>query len=207
MYTLTLKTPPLSEPITAAQAIEYLHERELVESETKLLETIIKSAREYCENIQHRAYITQTWEMSLDKFPVNGFNPLLESKRSDVIEIPKGSLQSINSIKYTDSAGAEHTLTENVDYIVSKRGLLGKVSPPYGCTWPSTVLYPLDPIVIEFTCGYGDATKVPSNVIGAMYMLIAYWWENRLAAESSNVSKEVAFSAGALLSFGTIPIV
>jgi uncharacterized phiE125 gp8 family phage protein len=206
MYTLTLKTAPTVEPITAAQAISYMRLGTLDATETAYLTGLIKTAREYCEGFQNRAYITQTWEMSLNRFPSKYTNPLTESYCSDIIEIPKGNLQTVNSIKYTDSAGTVTTLTENTDYIVTIRGILGRISPPYGCTWPTTALYPLDPIVIEFACGYGvSGDSVPLKAIQSMYMLISYWWDNRAAADTS-VPKEVDFAVRALLSMDRIAV-
>lgn len=207
MYTLTLKTAPTIEPITTAQAISYMRLGTLGTDETTYLTGLIKTAREYCEGFQNRAYITQTWEMSLDCFPSEHTDPLTEYHQSGVIEIPKGSLQTVNSVKYTDSAGAVTTLTANTDYIVTIRGVLGRISPPYGKIWPTAALYPLDPIVIEFTCGYGaSGTNVPLKAIQAMYMLISYWWDNRAAADTS-VPHEVDFAVKSLLGFDRIAVI
>lgn len=197
MYTLTLKTPPTVEPITNAEATAYMRLGTLVTAETNYLTGLIKAAREYCERYQNRAYITQTWEISLDEFPVD----------DSYIEIPKGKLQSITSVIYTDSAGTATTLTVNTDYIVSIRGIRGRISPPYGDTWPTASLWPLDPIVITFVCGYGDtAATVPQTAIQAMYMLISYWWDNRTAA-AETVPKEVEFAVKALLTPDRIVVV
>lgn len=207
MYTLTLKTAPTVEPITVSQANSYMRLGTLDATETAYLTGLISTAREYCEGFQNRAYITQTWEMSLNRFPPEHTDNLTEYYRSNVIEIPKGNLQAINSVKYTNSAGIVTTLTENTDYIISKRGILGRISPPYGCSWPTAVLYPLDPIVIEFTCGYGsNGESVPQKAIQAMYMLMAYWWDNREAADTS-IPHEIDFAVRALLSMDRIAVV
>jgi uncharacterized phiE125 gp8 family phage protein len=188
-YNLTLVTPPAVEPITTTQAISYGRLETLSTAETAFLTGLIVAAREYCEAKQNRAYITQTWQISLCKWP-------------KVIEIPKGRLKTVTSVKYTDSAGVVHTLIANTDYIVSLRGILGRITPPYGCNCPTAALYPLDPIVIEFTCGYGAAgTDVPLRVIQAMYMLVMYWWDNRPA---SKLSVEVEAAVNNLLSLDRI---
>lgn len=206
MYTLTLKTAPTVEPITAPQAISYMRLGALDAAEAAYLSSLIKSAREFCENFQNRAYITQTWEMSLNQFPRKYADPLTERHMSDVVEIPKGSLQTVNSVKYINSTGVVTTLVEDSDYIVTNRGIIGRISPPYGKTWPTAALYPLDPIVIEFTCGYGaSGANVPQRVVQAMYMLISYWWDNRAAADTS-VSREIDFSVHSLLCADKIEI-
>lgn len=119
------------------------------------LSSILTAARIYCEEFQHKAYITQVWEMSLPYF----YYP--------DIEIPKGNLQTVDSITYKDSTGVTHTHAP-ANYIVSTRGIVGRLTPAYGLTFPSFTPYPIDAIIITFTCGYGTAADVPQTVIQAM---------------------------------------
>ena len=204
-YSLTLVTPPTVEPITTDEAVHYMRLDTPSTADSAFITGLIKSARKYCENLQHRAYITQTWEMSLNKFPCAYNDRLNNVKKSDVIEIPMGNLQTVDSVIYTDSANVAHTLTENTDYIVSTRGVLGKISPPYNGLWPTSELAPLDPVVIRFTCGYGLAVAIPETIKQAMYMLIDYWYNNRDAA-AQTVSSEIAFSVKALLAMDKISV-
>lgn len=158
-------------------------------SEDSYLTGLIIAARKWCEKYQNRAYITQNWEMSFDDFD------------EEVIEIPKGCLQDIVSIKYADADGDETTLTKNTNYVFSKRGILGRVTPAYGTCWPSFTPYPLDAVVIEFKCGYGDTeASVPETVRQAMYLLISHWYNNRaLVSLGMSVSDEIKFTLSALL--------
>lgn len=203
-YTLTLITEPAIEPITLEEAQSYLKVEDLTDTEENAyIQSLITVAREWCETYQHRAYITQTWEMTLQEFPCASDDMLNNCETTSIIEIPKGKLQKINSISYKDMYGKEKALVENTNYIVSTRGILGKVCPPYGMIFPCGPLWPLDPIVINFTCGYGDtADKVPSKVKQAMYMLISHWHDNRaIVSDLRGVdpTKEMAFSVKALL--------
>ena len=159
-------------------------------NEDAYLTALIIAARKFCENYQNRAYITQTWEMSLDYW--NSYD--------EIIEIPKGNLQSIRSIIYKDSDGVSTTIS-NTDYVVSTRSVLGRVCPAYGKTWVSFTPYPLDAIVIKFACGYGStASSVPETVKQAMYLLISHWYENRLPlADKMTVAEELNFTISALL--------
>jgi uncharacterized phiE125 gp8 family phage protein len=186
-YNLTLKTKPAIEPVSLAEAKEHLR---VDFDDDSYITGLITGAREYCESFQNRAYITQVWEMSLDYWP-----------EQNIIEVPKGSLQTINCVKYKNSDGFEITLLNNSDYVYSARGFLGRLTPAYGKSWPSFAPYPLDAVVIEFTCGYGDTSdKVPVKVIQAMKMLIAHWYENRVPIDSKTVSREIEFAVTALLS-------
>lgn len=189
--------PPASEPVSTAELQNYVHLEETQDTnEIAFRKSLIAAAREYCEGIQRRAFITQTLEISLSKFPVGE------------IALPRGNLQTVNSVKYTDYSGTEHLLSSGIDYVVSTRGVLGRISPPYGKTWPTDALYPLDPIVIEFTCGYGDnAEDVPCRVKQAMCMLISYWYDNRSAVLIGSISKELEFAVRALLRLDRIAVI
>jgi len=190
MYNLTLKTPPVIEPISLVEAKSYLRLDGVDADEDSYLSSVIIAAREWCEGYQRRAYITQTWEMSLDYWP-----------EENIIEIPKGSLQTINLVKYKNSLGVEIALTENVDFIYSARGILGRLSPCFVKYWPTFTPYPLDAIVIEFTCGYGNTVdKIPRKVIHAMKLLVSHWYENRVPLNNMrSIPTELDFTVSALL--------
>ena len=210
-YNLTLVTPPASEPVTLTDIKTYLKLDDITDTIDDIYITLLISvAREYCEDIQHRALITQTWEMALQGFPFYSSDPLNSNVRGSVIEIPKGKLQTINSITYKDTSGVVTTLTPEVDYVVSNRGIIGRVSPPFGKVFPLAILYPLDPVVINFTCGYGvKASDLPFKVIQAIYMLIAHWYENRIVVSDVRgvIPTEITLAVTALLSKDKIPLV
>lgn len=183
MKNLVLITPPAIEPLSLLEAKEHLRLDDGLASDDDYISALITAAREYCEAFQNRAYITQTWQVSFNYWPER------------VIQIPRGSLQKVDSITYKDSYGAITTLRENEDYVVSTVGILGRVSPVFGIPWP------LDAVVIEFTCGYGDnATDVPAKVKNAMKLLISHWYENRTPlSESGQAPGELMFAVSALL--------
>ena len=158
-------------------------------SEETYLTALITSAREYCEDFQNRAYITQTWEASWDHWPCRE------------IELPKGRLQTVDLVSYKNSGGVTSTLAATTDYVYSPRGILGRLTPAYGKTWPPFVPFPLDAIIVEFTCGYGGtAASVPAKVIQAMKMLISHWYVNRTPlSETGQAPEEIAFAVSALL--------
>ena len=71
--------------------------------EDDLLDAIITAGREHVEDITRRKIITQTWDFFLDGWP-----------NVNYIALPDGNLQSITSVKYTDSDGAETNLTKAI---------------------------------------------------------------------------------------------
>lgn len=187
---LVLKTPPAIEPLEVQEIKTFLRLDDVTDtSEDGYLSAIITAAREYCEAFQNRAYITQTWQMSFDYWP------------SRVIELPRGNLQTIDAVTYRNSAGIETTLTETEQYVVSTRGVSGRLSPPYAQHWPSFVPFPLDAVVIAFTCGHGDTVEsVPQKAKQAIKLLVSHWYENRTPlSDTGKAPGEIAFAVSALL--------
>ena len=121
--------------------------------------------------------MTATWEYYLDAWP-NG----------DSFKLPFGNLQAVNSIKYKDTDGVEHTMTVNVDFIVEFNGnQCGRIVLPYGVSWPSECLYPSNPITVDFDCGYVSAAVVPARLKVAIAMVALDLYENREQQVLSNV--------------------
>ncbi|BCJ86456.1 head-tail connector protein [Effusibacillus dendaii] len=160
---LKLITAPTEEPIALNDVKGYL--RIDGTDFDALLTGLIKAAREYCEAFQNRAYVTQTWEMSLDAFP-------------DLpLKLPKPPLQSVVSVKYTDQNGVESVFAPS-NYLVDPVSEPGRLAFAYGKSWPSVTLQPVNAVKIQFVAGYGAAAAVPQAVKTAMMLYIAHRFEN-----------------------------
>lgn len=152
------------EPLTLTEAKQHL--RISGTDDDILVISLIKQAREYCEDYQGRKYITQTLEAYLDKFPDN----------NESIKFGNCSpVQSIESIKYTDYLGVEYTF-DAANYSLDNVSFVNKIDLNYGKTWPTVTLKPTNSIKIRFTAGYGDALAVPETIKWAMvlHMRILY---------------------------------
>lgn len=186
---LKLITPPAAEPVTLQEAKDHL--RITGSDEDALLTTFIEVAREYCEEYQNKAYITQTWDLSLDEFPKSPYS------------LPKPPLQSISSIKYYDQDGTEHEFNAS-NYLVDTASVKGRVSLAYGKSWPSVTLQPINGVVIQFVAGYGDATTdVPERIRNAIKVLIGQIYENREATDIKE-HLEIPFAVHAILGLDRI---
>jgi uncharacterized phiE125 gp8 family phage protein len=160
---LKLVMAPSEEPVSLAEVKAYLR-IDGTDFDT-LLTGLIKAAREYCENFQNRAFVTQTWELTMDEFP-------------DLpLKLPKPPLQSVVSIKYTDQNGAE-TVFDPSNYLVDPVSEPGRIAFAYGKSWPSVTLQPVNGVKIQFVAGYGAASAVPENVKQAMMIFVANRFEN-----------------------------
>lgn len=156
-------------------------------TESTYLQTLIKAAREYCQNFQNRAYVNQTWELWLDQFP-----------DIDYIELPLPPLSSVTSVKYYGTDNTEYTLSAD-DYSVDVKSEPGKVYLRHSKSWPTTVLRPYQGVCVTYVAGYGaTAAYTPQAVKQAMLLLIGHWYNNREAAQMK-ADPEIEFAVSALL--------
>ena len=171
MIKTRLKEAPTTEPVTLAEMKIHLHMDADVTAEDDLVTGLIKAAREYVEAVTGRALGTQEWYAYLDSFPAENY-----------IKLPFGSLQSVSSVKYRDQTGVETTLQANTHYLVDASSEIGRIVLPYSGSWPSFTAYTVNPITIEYVCGY-DATEdtgaVPESLKAAIKLYVADMYENR----------------------------
>lgn len=164
---LSLVTGPTVEPITMTDIKDHLRIDTDVDLEAEELNSYIAAARVWCETFQNRAYITQTWNWALDRWPRSPF------------EIPLPRLQSISSIKYYDTDETEADFG-SANTIVDTISEPGRVSLGWNKTYPSTTLRPINGIIIQFVAGYGDdEAAVPDNIKQAIRLLAGHMYENR----------------------------
>lgn len=153
--------------------------------EDDLLNSLITAARQYCEDYQRRAYITQTWELWLEAFPAKNY-----------IEIALPPLQQIADpespvITYYDTDDTEATFSSD-DYFVDIKSEPGRIVLNYSKSWPSTALRPANGVCVTFVAGYGDAASdVPKKVKQAMLLLIGHLYENREVVQTTGMNAVV----------------
>jgi uncharacterized phiE125 gp8 family phage protein len=172
--TIQLVTGPALEPLTYAQVCDHMRIQSFDEdmdlASIEYIERLIKAVRLHFERVVlNRSLITQIWKVFFDFFP-----------SCDYIELPFPPLQNVTHVKYTDSAGTPTTLTATTHYLEDIVSDPGRVVLPYNGSWPTATLYPVNPIEIQFVCGYGDTPEdVPEGIGQAMLITIADLYENR----------------------------
>ena len=174
-------TPPASEPVTLAEA--KLHVRQDLDTDDTLITGLITAAREEVERISWHALLTQTWELVLDRWPAG-----------DAIELPRPPLQSVTSVKYTDSSGAETTWSA-ANYVVDTDSTPGRIVLAYSVTWPTVVLQPTGGIRVRYVAGWTSAANVPQAIKQALLLLVGHWYETRedtVKAATDTIARGVA---------------
>lgn len=143
---IKLVTAPDVEPVTLDDVGGQC--RADLTSEAGTVNGYITAIRQRVENDLRRALITQTVDLVLDAFPIStARNPFA------AVEIPLPPLQSVVSVKYTDTYGVVQTLA-NTEYVVNTDSTPGRVMPAYGKVWPATLDFP-GAVRVQFVAGYG----------------------------------------------------
>lgn len=165
--TLSIATPPTSEPFTVAEA--KAHVRIDHDDENGAIEIFIAAARSTVETFLQSALLPTEYTYTLDGFPREitlPIGPVLQA--SDV------------AIDYVDDQGASQTLA-TTDYQVSP-GNVTRIRPAYGKTWPTTRRQ-FDAVTVTFTAGSASADSIPKAVKAALLLTFADFYEKREAGD------------------------
>lgn len=174
MSALVNLTAPAAEPLSLSDA--KLHLRVEHTADDALITALIVAARQQAELITRRQLISATWRYSLDAWPLDG-----------IIEPPRPTLISVQSIKYIDAYGVLQTLDAAL-YSVDTASEPGRIVPIWGEVWPSARL-DVNAIRIEYTAGYANAAAVPQSIKAWMLLAIGTWYAQREALITGTVSE------------------
>lgn len=165
---LRLITPPAIEPVSLEEAKAHL--RVDHDEDDDLIDLFISAARgnlDARDGWLGRAICTQTWELSLDSFPVRE------------VQLPFAPLQSIVSVKYDDAAAVEQTVSAG-DYQHDVTSEPGRLVLGPDSSWPS-INDTVNAVRIRYVAGYGVAVDVPAPIRAAILLMVGDLYENRAA--------------------------
>jgi hypothetical protein len=188
-----LVAAPATEPVTLAEAKAHLRLELGYTADDATVADLIVAAREALEVAARSAFLSQTWDLFLDRWhpPRRGlhpgndhrgslFSPLFLGDASEV-RLPLPPLQSVTSVQYYDQAGTLQTL-DPATYIVSatnQPSAPGRIYPVPNTSWPLLQAGRLDAIQIRFLCGQASAAAVPTSTKLAIKILVALYYEGR----------------------------
>lgn len=113
---------------------------------------------------------------------------------ADLARLPEVPVASVDSIAYLDTAGASQTLPTSV-YELRADGVEAAIVLKSGQAWPA-IQYG-SRITLTMTVGYQTA---PEEIVLAMSMLVAHFYDNRSAVNVGNITSELPFTVNALIS-------
>jgi uncharacterized phiE125 gp8 family phage protein len=180
---LELLTPPVSEPVTLAEAKAHLRVEH--SADDGLLGGMIAAARLVIEQQTGRALLPQSWRLWCDAWPA-----------ADLLVLPKPPLRSVSAILLYGADDAS-TVWPSAAYRVESAAQPGQIQLREGQSWPSLSRM-RSGLSVSFVAGYADAAAVPETLKLAIKQLVAHWYEQRGEA-TANVA-EIPFGVTALLS-------
>ena len=176
---------PATEPVTlqeirAQLAIDGTDDDEL-------LTDMIVEARQEIEDASGMALVTQSWRLSLDRWP-NGIEEWWTGTRQGAIgnivsrpawvELPRSPLASIVAVSVFDDLGAETVVDVASVFDVDTYQTPGRMALKVGKTWP-IALREINAIQIDYTAGYGAAADVPAPIKRAIKAMVGYLYSHR----------------------------
>ncbi|MFP3564696.1 head-tail connector protein [Paraburkholderia sp. SIMBA_030] len=168
---LVQTVPPAAEPISLDEA--KLHLKVDIADDDTLITALIVAARQFAESLTGRSFITQSWQLALDYFPI-------------CLQLDRGKVQTIASIVYRDMSGASQTVAFDApsnsiqrstdgNIVADLTALPARITPAFGRIWPIP-LPEIGAVTVNYTAGYGAAADVPQGIkqwmllrVGSMY--------------------------------------
>lgn len=182
MYKLV--TGPGTEPLTLEEMKNHIKRETGVTADDGLITRLGKAVRRNLELELRKVFITQTWELYLDKF-------------KSVMLLEKSPVTSVTSVKYYDSANDLQTLAATVydtDFVSEP----ARITLAYSQQFP-TIYNRTNAVIIKFVAGYTNAAAVPEEIKEIMLLLISYYYDNRGEEMTQAKMKGLMQSAGWLI--------
>jgi uncharacterized phiE125 gp8 family phage protein len=154
--------PPANEPLSLADARQFL--RVDHGDDDTVITALIAAARAHVEALTRRVLLTQTWRFVLDAWPPHGrFTARI------------GPLQTLLAARVFDAAGGAHAL--EVESFVVDTAANVIAAPCWALPAPGRSIAGIE---LDVICGFGAlASDVPADLIHALKILVAHWYDNR----------------------------
>lgn len=147
------------------------------DTEDVLVQGWLAAAKEIVER-SGRRLLTQTWKVTLDRFPC-----------SRTIVLPLFPVQSVSSITYYDASNTSQTLSSS-NYLVDITGSKARIELLSTSTWPATYDR-MAAVTITFVVGATKAPDVPAVIRAALMLLVGHFYANRETVRVGNIASEI----------------
>ena len=172
MWNEAVSTAPTEEPVSVQEFKDFV--RIAHNADDEQIKRMITAARKWCEDYQHRGYVTQTRALKLDGFPPTGCP----------IEHLRAPLASVTSIAYLDESGASQTWT-STKYQVDTASTPPRIRHTETEYYPTTQNATYNTVTVTYVCG-AAASAVSEMVKEAILRLARGMYEGCSLSESAN---------------------
>ena len=180
---LVLTSGPAEEPVTVSEAKAHL--RIDGSDEDILIASLILTSRLHVEAALGLALLTQSWRLTLDRWPQDG------------VRFPLRPIQSITSVIARASDGAPSTVPAD-HYTLDGQALRPRLVARGG-NWPAPGQR-INGIEIAFSAGIGDDPEdIPQPIRHAILLLVAHWYEHRDPLEIGSAAAAIPAAVSDLL--------
>ena len=142
-----------------------------IPEENGLIDAAIKTAESYAENYCKRAFMKQTWRLTLDAIPAD-----------DIIELPRPPLSTPSTANvtftYIDTTGTSQTMPSTC-YTIDAESEPARIYKAYDASWPYDIRNHRDAITIEYSVGTTLTTAVDERLKTWLKYRVGSMYENR----------------------------
>jgi len=183
-YSLEVVTPPVTEPVTVAQAKKQC--RVDLDDEDGLFETWVTAAREVCEEASRRRFVPQALRLTLpgwyagagewpDGLAGLALSGVLAADLCRAIRLPVEPVSAVTSVAYYATDGTLTTLDAGLyqTWLAHSPPL---ILPAPNESWPDLESGRVGAVRVTFTAGYAS---VPAAAKNAILLTVGYWYRNR----------------------------
>lgn len=183
-----LVTGPASEPITAVELRSHIRS-DITELPDNEANEIIEEARQMIEDQTGLAFISQSWRISIDRWPGGqeawwdgvrqmAISELYSAGQITSLALPRWPLASITSVTVYDEDSNATAVTVADTFDIDIYQVPGRMTLKRGSTWP-VALRANNAINIVYVAGYPNALSVPATMKRAVKNLSAFLYTNR----------------------------
>lgn len=171
---------PAKEPISLAEAKNYLRLDPSSTQDEAHISMLISAAREHAERITAKAIAQRTFRQVMDSMPY--YTDTIQSQLayppnyyslprysttlwnySQMIKLFYPPVVSVQQIRFVDANGNAQALHQDVDFVLDRQTYPARIFPIPGAYWPPNYYVP-NSCEIDFTAGYcNDTAAAPST--------------------------------------------
>jgi uncharacterized phiE125 gp8 family phage protein len=159
------------------------HLRVQHDDEDALIDSYAAAAVDHCQRLAQRAFLTQ------------GFTYVIRNGagwRMGRVQLPMPPLAAVAAVRVRTTEEGAASVIPALNYHVDSASEPGVVTQLAG--FQAGAVHEFD-----FLAGTGTAANVPPELVQAVRLLAAHWYENRESGLVGTISKEIEFAVSALV--------